>query len=506
MKQKLQKPLVLFLSVFLFFSGCGTNAASSSPNDESGSSTLQTEPLSSFTLAVAKNDGTNPYLSQNTLTFQNAPLLYGQLVTIDPSFQLQMGLAASVSVSGTAVVIQMGSGSFADGTSVTAADAAASLSAAKQSAVYAGRFANVTAISVQGNSVAVTLAEPDALFAYLLDIPVLKAAETAASFPMGSGRYTPAKDENGNRIFQKNPFYTGTVPIDTIQLLELSGQDALASSLSIGDLSFYSSDLAQDNGSIACSTEYFKTNELVFLGVNNTRGALQNAAVRKAISAGVDRTTLCEKGYFSRAYPATGALNASYPILGGKQYLGTGQDQSGALSALSAAGYTISQLDGFATDAAGQRLTLKMLVYTPGVGKRYTASLIKEQLASVGIEVQIEEMDSFTDYSARIAKGDFDLYIGEVKLYNNMDQNVFLKGGAASVGVSPSEGLLSAYAAFRQSTDGAEAFETAFSAELPYIPLLYRRGTVSYARTITGVQPSLSDVFYQFEQFKTIKE
>ena len=375
-----------------------------------------------------------------------------------------------------------------------------------QSAVYGGRFTNVVSVSAAGSAVTVTLAEPDSLFAYLLDIPVMKAAEVGASLPTGSGRYTPAIDGDGDLVFSRNPHYAGSVPVDTIHLLELSGLDALVSSLNIGDISLYSSELEQDSGSTACSTEYYKTNNLVFLGLNDGRGALQTPAVRQAISSAVDRSVLCEKGYFSRAYPATGALNGSYPALGGRQYLLSAADREAAAQQLEAGGYTVSELEGYATDANDQRLTLKLLVCTQGVGKRYTATLIREQLAAVGIAVEIEETDSFEEYASRVAAGDFDMYIGEVKLYNNMDIGVFLKGGAASYGVFASEGLLSAWASFRQDAAQADAFETAFANEVPYVPLLFRRGVVSYSRGITGVQPSVSDVFYQFEQFAAIKE
>ena len=494
----------LLLCAAVLFSGC--SGSGSGGGSEEGGTALQTEPLSEFTLAFAKSDGTNPYLSQNTITYQNAPLLYGQLVTIPPSFQLEMGLASAVAVNGPTVTIQMRTAFFADGAPVTAGDAAASLEAARQSAVYGGRFTNVSAVSAAGSTVTITLNEPDSLFAYLLDIPVMKASQVGAATPTGSGRYTPVLNEESALVFSKNPHYDGSVPVDTIRLLELSGLDALVSSLNIGDVSLYSSELEQDSGSIACSTEYYKTNSLVFLGLNDGRGARQSPTVRQAISSAVDRSVLCEKGYFSRAYPATGALNGSYPALGGKQYLPSTADRETAAQQMALGGYSVSELDGYATDANGQRLNLKLLVCTQGVGKRYTANLIREQLAAAGIAVEIEETDSFEEYTRRVSAGDFDMYIGEVKLYNNMDIGVFLKGGAASYGVLPSEGLLNAYAAFRQDTAAADAFETAFADEVPYVPLLFRRGVVSYSRGITGVQPSVSDVFYQFEQFAAIKE
>lgn len=46
----------------------------------------------------------------------------------------------------------------------------------------------------QGSAVVVALTEPDSLFTYLLDIPVMKAGEVAFAQPTASGRYTYGSD------------------------------------------------------------------------------------------------------------------------------------------------------------------------------------------------------------------------------------------------------------------------------------------------------------------------
>ena len=107
--------------------------------------------------AIAVSEGSyNPYLNANTLTEQVAGLLFEKLVRISPRMELEMRLADSVTVSGATVTIRLRSGcTFADGAPLTASDVAASLLAAKASAFYAGRLANMTDVQAPDASLTV---------------------------------------------------------------------------------------------------------------------------------------------------------------------------------------------------------------------------------------------------------------------------------------------------------------------------------------------------------------
>lgn len=500
---RFQKLAALALACCLLFSACNGKT-----NEETSGGNTSDAQLHSFSLAYIKGDGTNPYLSSHIITYQNASLLYARLVNITPSFDIQNELAASIAVEGNVVTVLVGEGYFADGATITAIDVATSLEKARQSATYGGRFTNIASVTASGNMLTIMLNEPDALFAYLLDFPILKASQVDALTPTGSGRYTLGEDESGLPIFIKNNYYSGILPIVSISLVELTGQDALISSLNIGDISLYASESDYSVGGSASKTAYYKTNNLVFLGMNSTNPILQNPLVRQAIGLSVNRAVLCDKAYYSRAYPATSAINSTYPISASAEPTFTQDaDIVTAKTLLEGAGYTVSELDGIATDGADNRLSLNLLVCTQSAGKRYTANLVKEQLAKAGIVVTIVEVESFDAYTAALAAGNFDLYIGEVKLYNNLDLSSFFSG-STSYGIQPSETLLASYAAFRQSgsAEALAAFEEAFYAEAPFIPLLYRYGSVSYNRTLNGLQPTISDIFYQFENFTSEKE
>ena len=259
----------------LLLAGCTRPAVlqpeSSSQPAQSAASSSETESAAlPARFAIAVSEGSyNPYLTANTLTEQAAGLLFEKLVRISPRMELEMRLADSVVSSGLTVTVRLRSGcTFADETPLTSADVAASLLAAKASAFYAGRLANLTDVQAPDPStVVLTLAQPDSLFAYLLDLPILKAAETASPQPTPCGRYVYG---SGGDTLVKNPRapFPEAGP-ETIWLTPVSDYAELVSQLAMGEISFY---LAEETASsaVATSERYFRTNTLLFLGVNGS--------------------------------------------------------------------------------------------------------------------------------------------------------------------------------------------------------------------------------------------
>ena len=108
-------------------------------------------------------------------------------------------------------------------------------------------------------------------------------------------------------------------------------------------------------------------------------------------------------------------------------------------------------------------------------------------------------VDDFEAYRQRIQDGEFDLYIAEVKLYNNMDITPFLARGSLSSGLAQSEAVTQSYMAFRANKSAAAAFEQTFAAEMPFVPLVWRTGTVVSSRGVSGVVSSVSNIFYSLQ-------
>lgn len=451
-----------------------------------------------LTLGYTPADGFNPYIANSSLVMQNSGLLFERLVEITPTMELDYRLAQSIDTTDTQVIINLRGGCyFADGTPISVDDVAACFLAARESTVYGGRFANVSNLEVVENSLVLTLFTPDSLFAYLCDIPILKAAEVAEKQPTPSGRYTYGEDEtlvkNGRAAFAESG---PTV----IRLSAVSSYDEMVSGLAVGNLNLYSA--ARDgSGSAGSGTEsYYKTNQLVFLGVNSFREEpiLQEPAGRILLSALTDRRQLAEKGYYSRAYPATGAINSFYPCVNSQQVILAEQENVDVDGIMTTLGYHRGENSLWYRYEGRDEVPLVLHLLESGGNtyKEYAAALFAEQMLANGITVEITKADSFENYQRTVQSGEFELYIGEVKLYNNINLSQFLPGGSLSAGLAQSEELSAAYAAFKANKSAAGQFEQAFAAQMPYIPLLWRYNTVISGYGVKGLDSSLSNTFY----------
>ena len=505
MHSVLRRALALAAGVLLL-AGCAADSAPDG-NDASssgGMATIQVPAGGSTSdgvlcIGYTEADGFNPYLVNSSLVAQNAGLVFENLVEITPEMDLEYRLAQNIVSTGNQVIITPRSGcTFADGSPVTAEDLLASLQAAQASAMYGGRFANVTGMRLQNDTVVLDLAAPDSLFAYLCDIPVMKAGETGLSAPTTSGRYTYGDGAGQLVANPRAPFGAGEGPAE-IRLWPVSGYDELVSSFSQGSVNLYDAISDSDAaGSMTSQQSFYRTNELIYLGVNSTsqKPLLATATGRVSLSRMTDRRKLAQESFYSRAYPATGIVNSFYPCVRDAQVISADADTAELPALMAALGYTLDPMTGYYADASGARLEVQLLVYTGSVYKRYAANLLRQQWGEAGVYVQIVEQDNFDQYKEQVLSGQFELYIGEVKLYNNMDITPFLTGGALSMGLAQSEELLAARDAFRLDTAAAGTLEQTFADLMPLVPLVWQNGTVVCSRDVTGVSASVSGVFY----------
>ena len=495
----MKKLTVILLSAMLLV-GC-TAPANSDITSNITSDIVASEPetkAEEFTLAYSKKNGTNPYLTDATVTHQLAQLIFTRMIDINDEYNIEYLAAESITNSGTSVIITPADAEFSDQSVIRAEDLSASIIAAKASTAYAGRFENVLTSKAENNLVIVELARPDANFIYLLDIPIIKELEVAVPNPTASGRYS-LDSENSQLI--PTPTFKDIAPFDTIKLKEFSSNEAIVAGMNMGSLSLHSS--AEDNdltGSNVLGNSYHNMNNLIYLGVNAAHPDLNAPAVRQAVSSAVNRRQLADRVYYSRAFVASNVANSYYPFIEHDSNAFMDETNTdGVNKAMISAGYILNEATKMFERPVGNPVTMDLLFYSGNTFKKYMASLVQEQLAEVGININLIEEPDFAIYNQKIASGQFALYIGEIKLYNNIDLAPFFEGGAVSGGIAISDTLRTAYNTMRADISQYQAFETAFLAEMPFIPLLYKNGVVTYNKSYAGFTPTISDAFYNFE-------
>ena len=495
-----------------------------------------------FILPWYRGEGFNPYVSDNSLTVQLADLLFEKMVVIDPNAALEYHVVAGVTQQENRLLLTVSpSYRFDDGDPITARDVAASLQAARTSVLYGGRFADIDKVEVTAeDQVSVILKRPDSRFVWLLDLPVLPADEITAARPRASARYTYGTEESELML---NPYSRYISPFPVIRLQEMTGADALANSLNIGAISLYASEKeGLANGINSSHQTGFYTNTLVFLGFNaqawrtyeliNGEGVrsykteptgssplLARKEARQAINLLLGRTRLLESVYYNQGHTAAGFFN-TIGCTGGQGSLTQQADPAAAATLLEKLGCR-KEMDGYyhwaellpktdvptptqtqpAPDA--DLVTLRLLVNGESSYKRYLAQQITEALESAGLHTTLIECDSKEIYLQKVASLDFDLYIGEIKLYNNMSLDAFLKeDGAAARGIVQSAQLQNLYEGWRARTVTEKTLEDALTEEMLWAPLLWRSGTLYYDKIFTGFTPSASSLFYGLEHLR----
>lgn len=487
---------LLLCTVLLLCSltGCGSDTDNSSaPSSEAQSSDSSNEPelvTKEITLCYNSQDSLNPYRCTSKLNTDLATLLFDSLVTLDSSLTPQKSMAQEIAAEQTLCTVTLREGLlFSDGTAVTAADVVYSANTAAASARYQKQLAAVTSVTESDGKILFRLSSPDPYFENLLDFPIVKEGTADEdSLPTGSGRYV----FSGGKL-TANSHHGGTAPThETVSLTEGGDYDTMFSSLDIGAVTCVVDDLASGTVERTTGTSLaMPLPNLVFLGANLKSGQAAKPAVRQAISAALDRTLLGSSGYSEYAEPAVTPFMPGWTPAKDHAILKSSADYSSAAKLLGDAGYTQKDESGPMTGEDGE-LSLELLVNEDNFARVQTAQAIATQLASCGITLTVTSL-SFEDYSSRIARGNYDLYLGEMKLLSNMSLIPLLAEGTES---------RTAYEGFRSGSEDLKSFLSVFASEMPVIPVLYRSGMIAVTRSMgSEIRFSYSNPYGNLEEW-----
>lgn len=151
---------------------------------------------------------------------------------------------------------------------------------------------------------------------------------------------------------------------------------------------------------------------------------------------------------------------------------------------------------------------LRLLVNSENDAKVSAGQLIAYQLESTGLTVQVEQL-SYEDFTAALAQGDFDLYLGETVLTADFDLSPLLSS-SGSLNYSrwqrsETDALLSAVHSAPQGEEKRLAAQALFShlaQEMPLTPLLFKNGSaLTQWGKLTQLNPIRNNVFYQLENW-----
>lgn len=522
----------LLCLLMLSLAGCREN------NTESSSSALppviQTAAKNSIELLFCYSDTFNPYTATTDINRTLCKLMFDPLIKLDNSFEPVYCLASSAQMSGNTCTVTLKNAVFSDGSAISASDVVYSYNLAKASTTaYASQLYEVSSAVARDNlTVVFNLTRNDPYFINLLDFPIIKSgsdkitdADGVIQPPIGSGRYIPSADRR--TLIQNSKYHGSKGEITEIKLTDAPDADSVSHYVEVGTADLYYTDLADGNiVRMSGKKADINLNHLVFIGINDAYEPLSSKDIRYAISSALDRKAIVQSAFYNNALPATGFFSPAFEEVKSVQTLSETSNLEIALENLGRIGYNSKSAEGYMVNSSGKYPSFTLLVNKENHSRLLAANLIAKQLKAAGIDIRVIEK-SYADYTAALSSGNFQLYLGEVKLLNNMDMSgLVIPGGSAAYGVGANAVADGTEApADDTSAEEAEQTPTALSCkdmidgfyagnktvtdvagtlltEMPQIPVCYRLGLLFYSSDIeNGVEASVSDIYFSIERY-----
>ena len=178
-----------------------------------------------------------------------------------------------------------------------------------------------------------------------------------------------------------------------------------------------------------------------------------------------------------------------------------------AAQLLAEAGYTLNEEDGLLYSGR-EPLAVRLVVNSDNDVRQAVADQMARALESLGVSVTVDHLP-WNDYTAALAAGQFDLYIGEVRLTGDFDPSALLTG-SLNYGGFYSEPLAQALLTWKAArgdarTQAAQALWAQFATDVPFAPLCFKRGSLLMRWGMAAnLQPTRANPYYQIEHWTIV--
>lgn len=476
--------------------GCAQDAQGTAPTTEpeqstSPSASTEESRAQAFGLSYQSDAGLNPYTCTRLVNRSILSLLYQGLFAITSQYRAEPVLCQSYRTSEDlkTYTFTLVSATFSDGSALTAQDAAASLQAAMGSPVYGNRLRHVTSVTAgEDGSLVVVLDTPYENLPLLLDIPIVRAQDVEEEQPVGTGPYALAGQGGSLRLQRRGNWwseYPSAVEFDTIVLSEARSPSDIRDQFEFGQTDLVCADPGSSSYvEYRCDYELWDcaTGILLYLGCNRGGGVFANSSIRAALTHAVDRSSLAGvyRGFAEPAYLPASPSADYYDETLAAQY---GYDPGRFSTALS---------------NAGMRNTNATLLVCGDDPVRVTAAeAVAQALTDCGLTTTVSAKAK-DDYQAALEAGNFDLYLGEVRLSPNFDLSPFFQeGGSLPYGSMANAANYALCLAALENSGNYYDLHQAVMEDGQLCPLLVRTYAVYATRgAASSLLPGLDNVFH----------
>lgn len=471
--KKLAKLIALILCLCMCFSACKGNETTEESTTETSEESTGAENSFAITdgkvvLPYNKTDGINPFFAESYENIYLSMLIYEPLFSVDGSYSTTGVVAESIEISDKVATVRIKHNIACQGyESINAKDVVYSFNLAKASYYWGHNLDGISnAQAIDDYTVSFNLNFKDLYVAGKLNFPIVKSgtADSKSSVPVGSGNYS----------FDKDRLVSVSDTSKSISLVETSNRGSVEDALNIGMVDVFFSDLSDEQYRTSVgNTKEITLSNMVYLGLNSNRGAL-NKYIRSAIAAKIDSENIALSSYQGHA------IGFKLPVVPGSTIennitkIEAKGNKTLADNIIDRCGYT--RYSGSAKTNGAYLLSFSLIVNKDNQFRVAAAYNIADSLAECGFLINVQVL-SYADYSQRISSGNYDMYLGEVKLDGSMDiSRFFVDGTKFSAGINKSEKAATQYFKYRAGEISEKEYYEIFAEEYPFIPIAFRTG------------------------------
>ena len=445
-----------------------------------------------FTLTRYTGESLDPYLSDSRTNRDLLSLCYDGLIFNNSSYEPVPVIAESYESDLKRVVFTLNSNAcFSDGTPVTAIDCQYSYSLAmKKNSVYYDRFDYISDFEVLDDGRFAVYFKTESVYnVNLCDIPIVKRGSDGDFAPIGSGKYRIVR-ENASVYLEKNPYSMvdngENFEISKILVHNILSTEELLYNFNYNKIHGSYTDITDKGSEFRGNIETvsFCDNSLVFVTVNKTdpESFLANPSFSKGLTYCFNRMKICAEILSGGTQPVWYPFNPDWSVTVKAELNSDIYSTVSAHDYFTEAGVILSETVRVYED---EPVELKIIVNSENLTKVEVAEFLAHDLEEMGFKVNLVTL-TWDKYLQAIEDYEYDIYVGEVMMPQNMDVSALLSDNVNSGDKYVEWELNEAIALFNKGELSMRDFLSAYQEELPIIPLYFNRGALAVNRVVSG--------------------
>ena len=484
---------------------------------------IKQEIITNIRLGITDYDTMNPLLSKNKNIQLYDKLIFEPLLTVEQDFSLSKCLATEYSKTGdSSYIIKLRNDvKWQDGHSFTSADVQYTIEKLK-SGIDSIYVSNVQAISslelIDDYTIKINLFEETPFFEYNLIFPIMPAHYyygvdfvADALTPLGTGMFKIENISSTQIKLARNDNWWNkekTPKLESIIINVYSNLGDIFNAFKIGNVDL----LVTENvnfedyiGTIGFNYKIFKGREYDFLVINTANNVLSKIEVRQAINYGIDKNNIVASIFNNKAFTLNNNLDTGNWLYSSANVQNE-YDIEKAQNSLINADWVITsrqwqKIENYKT----LRTTFNLVVNSNNAERVAVAENIKEQLANIGIIINIRKVNDWT-YNNYIENKNYDILLTGTNI--SINPNLQLYFGDNNLANYSNEEINKMLTEVKNITDKQllkekySKIQEITNQDIAYIPLYINKNVVLYSSNLVGdVSPNWYNIFYNIENW-----